>query len=128
MMAKHVAAFVGLSLLIIPWLVSVAAVFQFGELATDVRSSSIEATAAKSTLLAILYKYVLGGLSAMLGILVLGFCVDGMEYRPKWLFWTLLALGLIWLPFYAAGTMLGIAVILYTSLNYRSFYPTGNAT
>ena len=127
-MAKHVAAFVGILAILIPWLFSAYAVFEFGELATDVQTNSIEPGIAKSKLTTILYQYLYAGLSAMIGLIALGFCVDGFQYRPKWMFWAIMILGLIWLPFYAAGTMLGIALILYASFNYPRFHKNETAT
>ena len=121
-MVSKLLAFIGLFLLIIPWLCSAGALLGLSNLIGGIRSGDVGDAAAKSLLTMLLNSYALAGLSAMIGIMFLGFAVDGGEYRPRWLFWVLLMLGIVWLPLYAAGTMLGIALILYTLTNYRKFY------
>jgi len=119
-MAKQILAFIGLFLLTVPWLVSVAAMFGLNGIPQ-------RGAAARSVLTMLLNSYVLAGLSAMIGIMFLGFAVDGFEYRPRWLFWVLLTLGIAWLPILGAGTMLGLALILYALTNYRKFHPIQNS-
>ena len=119
-MAKRITTLVGISLLVVPWFCSVAFISGiFGLL----EGTQVDALAARNTFVSLLNGHVLSGLSAMMGIMALGFSIDGMGYRPKWLLWVIAGLGVVWLPFYAAGTMLGVALILYTIFNYRNFYP-----
>ena len=122
-MAKQITAIVGILLLSVAWLCSALSVWEVFGVVNGTQIDASEVAAARNTLPSLLSGYVVAGLSAMFGILLLGVSIDGMGYRPAWLLRALAGLGVIWLPFYAAGTMVGVAIILYSLMNYRKFHP-----
>ena len=119
-MAKQITAIVGILLLSVAWLCSALSVWEVFGVVNGTQIDASEVAAARNTLPSLLSGYVVAGLSAMFGILLLGVSIDGMGYRPAWLLRALAGLGVIWLPFYAAGTMVGVAIILYLSLIHIS--------
>ena len=121
-MNKILFALFAIACLLVPWGYSLASIADFSTLVADVRGNEVNDESAKNAIVSIGTKYVLSGLSAMTGIIVLGICIDGMDYRPRWMFWSIVLLGLIWLPLYSAGTMLGAALLLYAIPNYGRFH------
>ena len=77
----------------------------------------------KSIVLILLVAHRLGALAGCVGVILLGICVDGVEYRPAWLLWTMLCLGALWLFHFPEGTLLGIVLIAYTVLKLRRSLP-----
>ena len=113
-------AFAGLSLLIIPWLAAVASAFGLFSFLTDAHGIA-QRDDTRQSLNFLMLTYVVGGLAALAGAITIAFCLDGFEYRPRWMFWVLLVVGLIWIPLWGGGTMIGLALLLYVGFNYRRF-------
>jgi len=121
-MITKVAASIGLSFLVFPLFgFALSLLILFG--LKDVIDAMPD-TVAKRVISGALNLHQLGALLGGLGIMILGFCVDGAEYRPKWLFWWMLILGMIWLFYFPAGTMVGLALLIYTLGNRKKFRAT----
>ena len=65
--------------------------------------------------------YSLGVLTGMAGLMVVGFFADALAYRPRWLQRSLLVLGVLWLAYVPAGSMLGLAIVIWTLVNRRHY-------
>ena len=55
------------------------------------------------------------------GIIVMGFIVDGLQYRPKWLFISMIILGIIWSICYPYGVAIGGILLVYAIGKRKKF-------
>jgi hypothetical protein len=55
------------------------------------------------------------------GIIIMGFIVDGLEYRPKWLFKSMIILGIIWSLCYPYGVAIGGVLLVYAIGKRKKF-------
>mgnify|MGYP001474919397 CR=1 FL=1 len=119
---KRAFSIVALVLLILPLLVLLPIALGMAGFLSN--AGTMERGAAKGVLTGLLTAFSLAVLPGFLGLIFLGVSVDGMEYRPKWLFWWMLVLGVLWLLYFPAGSMVGIALLLYTIANRKKFGDT----
>ncbi|HAV61666.1 MAG TPA: hypothetical protein DCY13_04785 [Verrucomicrobiales bacterium] len=82
-------------------------------------SMAVESARALTIALLLLYGVVV--IPGFLGIMILGFCTDAAGYRPPWLYYVMIFLGLIWLVNFPSGTMVGLALLAYALLNRGKF-------
>jgi hypothetical protein len=116
---KRVAAIVGLGFLVLPLFGVVWSALAFVMLGNQIHG--MDEQAAKGTITGILMMFRAAVLPGFIGIMILGFCIDGAGFRPKWLFWWMAILGILWLFYFPVGTMVGLALVIYTFTNKRKF-------
>ncbi|MBK1880729.1 hypothetical protein [Pelagicoccus mobilis] len=112
---KKSLAILGVILLTIPLLWLLSAVGDALEMSRNPESIT------KEKIIDLVYSYKGSGFMGMMAIMWLGFVVDGFGYRERWLWKTMLTFGFVWLFHIPTGTMVGLALFIYTIGNRKKF-------
>lgn len=122
---KKVSALIGLAFLTIPLFGLAWSIMNFFKLKSKLYG--MDMASAKVEMSDTLMTFGSGVFIGFLGILILGICIDGLEYRPKWLFWCMFSLSVIWICYFPAGTILGLALLIYSIVNRKKFIVIKNS-
>ncbi|MFZ2632993.1 MAG: hypothetical protein WA081_06065 [Desulfosalsimonadaceae bacterium] len=77
--------------------------------------------ALREEILGSLYGIVGWPLLGYVGFILVAICLDGMKYRPRWFFWALLTLSVLWVFCLPAGPLLGLPLLIYLLIKKKSF-------
>ena len=55
-----------------------------------------------------------GSFVGYIGYVVVGYNFDALPARPRWLYWVMLLIGILWLPHLGLGTCVGLALLVFT--------------
>jgi hypothetical protein len=60
-------------------------------------------------------------LIGLIVIFLIALLLDGIKYKERWVFWTLLFMGFLWLLCFPAGSFIGLAFLIYLFVKMKTF-------
>ncbi|RBP47540.1 hypothetical protein DES53_101337 [Roseimicrobium gellanilyticum] len=116
---RRALAITGILFLVAPLLLVLWTVIQYFVLKSQIHH--VEEQFARASIVLMAFQLQGGVCTGFVGMILLGLCVDGQGYRPRWLLWWMISLGVLWLLYFPLGSTLGLALLIYTASKRKKF-------